>query len=408
MKTLKATNKNTLYTEYLVIFLLAMDFFHASNIILVLLLVYGLVKIYLKNKTIIINLELLFLVFYSFFYFLIFSLTSSGLITNLVYYLIGPVGIYIIGQELITNFKDRNRQLMIVLLLVGLGYFIHGALNMYTNINSINFEYSTEIIIDFWSNTGVLRTLQGVYFTILTSLLFVVLFVRDKDIKLYWRFLIVIATIFSIWSTLLLGNRTLIFIAGITFICSGLIYIGLTKKKFTSLLKILLVCLLLFVLINFDIGSIKTFILDSKLFTRFDDKSTGMLDSSRWEYYGVFLNTFYQYPFGVNLAGDDILSFPYMHNVWLDIYIQVGLIPSILFIFFTLSSVRNVTKIMGNANASITVKISISAVLIGLLTNFMVEPIINANIYYFLTFCLLAGVVKSYLNVEKNGKKNEG
>jgi hypothetical protein len=391
------TRTNTLKIEYLLLFLLAMDFLGASNILVMVLLVYIFFKMLVKNKSIIIDVGLIALVFFSISYFTIYSVSNSRIAVNIIYYVVGPIGLYIVGQQFITKPNKSNSQLMTVILVIGFGYFIHGALNMYLNVSSNHLIYGTEILIDVWSNSPVLRTLQGIYFTIISSLLFVALFVKEQNTNVYWRILTAIASLFSILSSFILGNRTLIAIVIITFICSGLMYMLLTNKKSSLFNRIVLLCAVLVIIIIMDVGGVKNFILESRLLSRFAENRS-VYDSSRWEFYGVFFKTFYQYPFGINLAGKDVLSFPYMHNAWLDVYIQAGIIPFTFFIVYTLNIFYSLRRLIRSNYATIAVKLTVFSVYIGILTNFMVEPILIANIYYFMTLCLLTGMVKSFIH----------
>lgn len=96
--------------------------------------------------------------------------------------------------------------------------------------------------------------------------------------------------------------------------------------------------------------------------------------------------------------GSPDLPFSWFHNLWLDLYNQGGLLPFLLFSLFTLRELRHSSEFFlhkrpssGNAPPSWR-RIYSPA----LWLNAMVEPVMEANVYVFLSMLLFLGAMRGY------------
>ena len=387
--------------ESVLLFLFALDFFNNSGYIFIILLFYVLFKYLIYQKRLLLTNEFIIAILFAFSYFIMYSINFSLTFKSIVYYLIGPIGSYIIGRSLITNL-DLDKSLYKTMMIIIVGLFIHGSLNMYIKISSGLLRYPSEYLIDFWRDEPISRTLQGLFLTPISGVLFASIFAKDRICSKYTRGLLIFCGLFSLWSTFMIANRTLIIISLILYIISIICFIYESKQKLTgSLLKVIFFCTALMLIFIFDAFSVRTFILNSPLLSRLNNLEMTMLETNRYERYIAFLRNFIYYPFGARKMPIYGGNSAYVHNVWFDIYVDVGIIPFLFFIIYTIlmfKTFKNFFKI----SRSVFLKYFVFAIYGAFIMVFLAEPVIEANTYFIMMFFLINGSVSEYVFRKRN------
>lgn len=89
----------------------------------------------------------------------------------------------------------------------------------------------------------------------------------------------------------------------------------------------------------------------------------------------------------------DLAGNPFVHNLWLDVAWDAGLIPFILLLMFHASHIKNIKTVFQSRNMETQI-IFIFCIGISFFTNFMQEPTMAASALYFAASCFFLGVVQ--------------
>lgn len=327
-----------------------------------------------------------FCILYTIFQFFYQFITIKTCITYLTY----PLILYIFGLLIINKIKNEI-QLIDYLYAVILGFSLLGIYTVYHSVpifgmpNSLNIRYGTIL----WAEDLALSaTVVGIYLSLgiaLIGLLFVKTDIYSKAIN-------TVISLLSLYSSILLANRTGLIIAFLSII--GIYVIQLKLSTITKKIKITLFLLFEFLVLvclyNMNIFNIKTFWLESNAFYRFTNMS--LINDPRLTAWIESLTGIFIKPLGGKQAQ---LSLNYAHNLWLDVGWTTGLLPFLTLVIFTLMTLKDYIKMLRNIKISLYLKCFISSMLIAFLFIFMVEPVIEANILFFCAFCFLSGILRS-------------
>ena len=332
-------------------------------------------------------------------YGVIFSIHFEMGITEFILYFIGPWSAYILGKVYIKTSRLKN-SFIIFITILSLGMYLHGILNVIAYVRSeyiLLYQYYRQSV-DFWRNELVNVKTTEMLFTFATGISLGVVFTTYKAV---YKIIASLIIAFSIFVTIFFANRTLMIIFFVILLWRGICWF-LDKKvpnknKIIASIIILTVLLLLFVLISLNIGGLGDSFYTIKIVQRFfsDDEYT------RFDVWDLFIKDFrfVEHPFGGNKLVENE-EFGYLHNMWLDVYNIVGAIPMILLIVFTIAVVIkffNFRKITRNSDQN-NIYIIFQSLILAVFMNMMVEPIIEANPYYFLISIMFFGAMDSYMN----------
>ncbi|MGM0792397.1 MAG: hypothetical protein ACQEUD_20050 [Bacillota bacterium] len=377
-----------------VIFLFSINLLNKTNYIFLALLFVGLLIVDYRKLRFKFTLDFIILSLFSLSYYIIFINYNETGINTMLFYLIGPVAAFFIGYFIVE--RESNFILKTFLVII-LGNFLYGSLNMITYFNTFGFNSVERYVPDFWSGHEIGATLQGTYFTLVSSLLFFSFLLIKKRNKKVLSITIFFGTIFSIYSSLILGNRTLILVTVLVFGVNIIVFLILNKSNTLRNLKIfiflMLFILILFVIYSNNIIGIRDFILNSQLNNRLDE-GVSLADDPRLIAYNKAISQILTYPFGGYQM--DIGGVSYVHNLWLDVSYATGIIPFFLLLLFSIKSILNLMYIIKNNSEDILFKVFVISIFLGYLLNFMVEPILEGVPYMFLSFCLLAGMLRKH------------
>lgn len=333
------------------------------------------------------NSSYIFLELWGISYYLMWLLDGNSLITGIIYYIIGP---FIIGKccermisenstnDIKTNFNN-------LLIIVSLGFFIHGAIDTIYSIFNNVFIYNSELVYDVITGGKINRTIVGMYLTPIVCVAVPILFLGKNYIERKLRVLVTICAITAVLLSIYLGNRTLLIITVLeVFFCY---LFGLrTKVKKRNFILIPTVGIALgSILWSENFADIQNYFAESFLMSRITNNQLGI---SRIDIYKQVLTNLDDYIFGwISAGGTDVgISLSYAHNLWIDCLIYAGIVPFIFLILYTVSILKSTFRLFKSIDSALTQTITVCFVF-GLMLNWCVEPILYADPYYFAVIC---------------------
>lgn len=321
-------------------------------------------------------------------------------ITSAVYFLIGPMCLYLYADQMVT--PDTNEQDIVKLcLIIATGYFLHGILSILVSIRLGAFQINAERVLDFWTHEKHPRTLTGMYITLIFLCGVPTVLFLGNYIKKTMRLLIMTSCCVSIIASIYVGNRSLLVIATVTvFLCLAQ-GIMISKKKGSIIVISLFLVMLALIMIQMDAFGLLEFVQNSFLAKR---ENTG-LSSSRWRVYSDVAKNIWAYRFGfLSTQGSSGISLSYAHNLWLDVLIFSGYIPFVLLVIFTLKVIAVAIR-MQRRQVTVGYRIFVLCTTAGILLNWAVEPVLSANPYYFMQCCCMFALFEKHERILKHSRK---
>lgn len=374
------------------LFLFSVGIFNLPGQIFFALTVYFFVQ---KSKIIVVEKQDMILLFFSAAYFIIYTFDFGFAGKSLIIYLWGPWAAYLFGKWfVISNNGERGFQVMTKTLTYG--FLLHGVLNLFAYLRSDYYaQYAYQrVSVDFWRGDMVSVISTGLMFTFAVALSTATLFSPCSFRKRIMALGILLVSIFEVS---FFAYRTMIYIALI------LIAFNLIRWLYDASVRIrgksffiglaLLFSLAILAIVFLNAFGIKDKLLSIKIVKRllYDERSSRFKTWSSYLLSGDWL----RYPFGGQKS-----KFAYhgdwVHNLWLDILNKVGLIPFVIAVIFTITSIWSVhdtaarMKGMGRSLLSNQIaNLGMGAMLIC-----MPEPVIDANPYFFFAILMLLGGIK--------------
>lgn len=294
--------------------------------------------------------------------------------------------------------RDGEERLKKCILFIGFGGFIHGALNIITNLN-VNFltvegrQYN-DIYGGYLSGT-----LQSLFFVVVCSLL--LYFVTEKEHK--WLKIAGIASVFiALYGSVTNASRTLIFLTIIVFFVGVLIYQYEKTSFLTAMARttalLVTIALIAALIIWLDLFHVQEWFANSSLGRRtllFQNSGASIAQNDRWIYASDILKLLPS-----NLLGG--MNYPhYAHNLWVDVAKDAGIVPFLGYIAFALLSIRNGFRVLTNQEMKARDKVFLVTVLSGLFMVFFTEPVMQGSPITFTIFCFVVGGVSSITQLQK-------
>ena len=382
------------------LFCFAISLFNLAGYIFIVMSLITL--LFFANKVSFSKIELLLILFsiaYSYFHYIHFGLSIS----DVVLLLIGPTCAFTIGRVYIRKSTMSNALVLFVLVL-SFGMYCHGMLNILAYYRSSYIDYYDYYrhSVDFWRGELVNVKTTEMLFTFATGIALGVVF-TNYPIK--YRIASAGVIIASLGVSAFLANRTLIIIIAAVLVWRAIWWMANKKVSFTlkmaTVLMLLCCVVLLAYLINSNAFGFRDYFYSLKITKRFlSDNETGRFNI----WYSFFEKLrFLKSPFG---GGDlvRVIGEEYFHNMWLDVYNISGCIPFAFLVCLTMVLFREffsfsrILKRTGQYNLNIVFQ----SLMIAVLMNMMVEPIIEANPYYFLIIIMFSGAMNEYKKKMEN------
>lgn len=316
-------------------------------------------------------------------------------VKSLIIYLWGPWAAYLFGKWFVlSDNSDRSFQEMTNTLTFG--FFLHGVLNLLAYLKSDYYaQYAYQrVSVDFWRGDMVSVISTGFMFTfavaLSTSILFSHCGVRKKLIALA-------VLLMSTFEASFFAYRTMIFIVLILVAFNLLRWLHDSSVRISR--KALLIGLAalffvaIFAIVFLNAFGIQDELLSLKIVRRllYGDKSSRF---KTWTSY-LFSGDWLRYPFG-GQKSEFAYHGEWVHNLWLDILNKVGLIPFVIAVIFTITSIRSAYGAavrMKKANHNLLSN-QIASLGLGALLICMPEPVVDANPYFFFAILMLLGGIK--------------
>ena len=377
-----------------VLFCFAISIFNLAGyifaVIVVLLFFFKATSISISHTDFIV---FLFSIGYTVFLFLHYGLT----VNDIILFLIGPLSAYILGKAYIKTSKS-DYSLMIFITVLSIGMYFHGLLNVVAYLRSdysAYYEYYRQSV-DFWRDELVNVKTTEMLYTFATGLGMGVLFSKSK---LLYKMISTIIVIISVGVAAFLANRTLILVFIALAVWRTLVLLLNHKIRFETKLAVVFGILFLgvvavYIVVNNKYG-VRDFIFSLKIVERFTSNS----ELTRFEVWGLFFDEmrFLDYPFGGKFLtiGSE---FGYLHNMWLDVYNVAGIIPFLFLIVLSgkfILEYFDFSRVMKKYEKD-DENIILQTLMLSTLMNMMVEPIVEANPYYFLIVLMFMGAMNEY------------
>lgn len=392
-------------TEYLwltVLFFFSVSFLNKGGYILAAMIVFYLT---IKLRDMEFVLPGIYLLLFSVLYFLMYWYYWGGDADTVFNYLIAPWGAYLCG-EIFLKSSDHPRALSVVVAVLVGGLFLHGLLNLMFGTPVLR-DVAGRLAYDFWQKKFISVTVSAMYFSMGMGVGAGLLFAGGRPwSRLLGGFLLGIALLNAINT----AHRTTVAIVAVLLGYNLLAYFlskNVEKQNKQRVAVVLLVCLAITVLaFHFDVGGMYTSLQEEELYRRivYSENSDS---AGRLPIWTSFLENCHLAIFG----GE---AFPlrygnkWVHNLWMDAFYKVGFFPFLMLVCATVCIVRqfwayrSFCKKTGR-NREYTVMANLH---IAVLMNCMVEPVIDANPYYLISYLMIAGGISGFLS--KQAAKENG
>lgn len=364
---------------FVLLFLFAIGCLNLSGHIIAAVLMFHLITTYRSQYAF--DVRAFMLLFFSSSYFLNYSMFGDIGIKEIITYLIAPLGCYLFGQNFVL-YSNKDQSLDRMLLVLAIGFYLHGILNFYEYIQIYGIENigRTEfrVAFDFWRKEIIAVTSCSLYYVPLMSIALGYLFYGKKKLEKTLSFIIIAIGLFA---NVAYANRTIIYLIALLVIIRLFYLISKRKVNF----KIASICLLGIVIISYglytDVFDIRTQILNLNIAQRLVGDDVGRI--SVW--INFFESDWWRYPFG---GKNGNLAYGYAHNLWIDTLHTVGFAPFIFLLIFTIFSFDTVKRFYQNSRIDKRVYVYLIG---GMAISCGVEPIIESNPYYFLMLLMIIG-----------------
>ncbi|MED4691861.1 hypothetical protein [Peribacillus frigoritolerans] len=192
----------------------------------------------------------------------------------------------------------------------------------------------------------------------------------------------------SLFTTLQLGNRTGLVIVIISIFMVLFLTDKMGMKKIISILSLMLFLLIVNFLYKQNFWGLKFVWENSYMHSRFT--SSNLEEDPRFTAWKSAFWGLFEHPFG---GRETEIAIGYAHNLWLDIGYDVGVLPLLILLVFTLISLKSVILFIKFGHP-VFLKGLIIALYTSFIITFFVEPILQGLIIYFTFFCFIVGAVQ--------------
>lgn len=396
---MEKTNSSANHLVAILFFLMGLNFLNYFYYIAILTFVYVFLFSKHSQSDNWLNLNsilgLFFCVFYSIFY------TSDQVegintIIKIFSYFLG----YLTGRMVI-KINEEESQISAYIIIFAIGTALLGTLTIFKNIQAYGIFGFERIMPGFWTDDLYGATAQSSLFLILSGISVYVLYVIRQ--KFLLKLLVVLGILLLLLNAFLNASRTALIYPIVSFSFSYILYTFYFSKKNTrKFITIIIVIVLSFFLYSYNILGIKSLIDEMPLFVRLNaEYNNSIIRDSRLGSYSFFIQHMFEYPFGGLNTINPIL---YMHNLWLDVYAVSGILAFVFSILFSGGILLNIIKILRLPEVSEGFKVLTIGTFLAFVLLFMTEPVLLANPWFFIIFCIVGGMTDKYyenLNMTK-------
>lgn len=281
---------------------------------------------------------------------------------------------------------DSVYKFMVIILC---GFFAHSLLNLgsYLKAGGLDFNVNYRWASEFWRGGAEISViLNSLYSAPMAYFCTGILITQNSKWK---KVLAALCLGIIVFAMMLYQNRTTILVIAI------LVIIAIIRSWKNGLrISTLLICIGAVVALiatwSFNLFGVRSFVEGTTLYYRLSSTS----DADRFQIWWSFIkgNPILS-PFG----GRKIalyLDKPYVHNMWLDTWWRVGIVPFICLVYITWDSFKVMHDYAIVEQKKRNKVIVINWMLLGLMINFLVEPVLEANPFIFYIPLLIVGAAR--------------
>jgi hypothetical protein len=301
-------------------------------------------------------------------------------------------GAYALGFSLTCGEgKDIDRTVPMVLLLMITGFLTFSFLSVYSFLHTSDLiEIAERNAPSFWDGSEINAPGLGANASLGMCLLPVVFFGGTENRR--WSFYILTAVIIAmflagIYVNVILQNRAPFIATAVSLFLGALVYVYSNRKNPSGIMKKIALTGLLAAIIAYYL-TVSVDLTQFTIFFRFTEVS---LASGRLDAWNSLLSSLHHSLLGGRVVrlGEDL---EYVHNLWLDVIWDAGVISVVSLLAFHLKHVACFKSILKSE-----LPLSVILLIVGLGTsffvNFMQEPTMSASVPYFAASCFFLGLV---------------
>ena len=373
--------------QLLLLFLISLNF---GNLYFYLIFATFFLCVFVNFRHVKIDIIFVVLVLFSISYILFFppSRTSvTSILKQFVYPMCYLIGFNLFGDKKLNNWKNINfdDQIKVSIFVTSFGMLFHYILNAITNYGS-----AFRNTVDFWTGDVLAATGQALL-AVMAMSVFSVWLVGECSMGRKLLSLFGLTAIFTY--NFILAGRTLLAL-GVIIIGVALLYSNkhthIIGRSRNYIFLIIIFIGLLFLFIN-NVWGIRNWILGSNLTTRFE--SQNVLEDVRFARKLAYITRVMEFPLGGGELRKSVGA--YAHELYLDVYSDVGIFGYIFVIIVVVVCAVNVIKLIRTELLSIETRCLLLCVFLGINIVFLLEPILQGTVWLFCVLCFLSGIVQS-------------
>ena len=339
--------------------------------------------------------------------------------------------IYLLGHYTFLIFKQKDNELRIIMpvIFIALGFTAYFfSLTILESIETKSFLIHSRKLTSSVTNDSIRSTVIAIYSSMGIALLPLGAKLLRLPNKTKLNYLLILTILFmgstALISSIMLSNRSTFYLLIITFLLFTfyILYLYYLKNKISWIKCILSMSLLFIAIYLLLFHTDLTFLNQFKIpiFQRFAKNNLGDTRLDLWLTACEHLSTNFwggkTYPLLVNkltpprlhlfeslMNSTGILNpnyyqmfytrpqtylFPFIHNLWLDIHYETGILPFFLIVTFHLAHLKSLLLLILNTKRQI-----IAITVLGIVTitsfYFMIEPVMTASYKFFIASCFL-------------------
>lgn len=319
---------------------------------------------------------------------------------TVLYYLVFPCTLYLIGLLVFDSVGDSDSVVKVLLLFFG-GFFLVELVNIVYSWHIGLFSRSTEYVLSFWTGRHHARTLSGMYMTPAALISMACLLHGRQNFSKWSKILQGGCLVSGVLLTAYLGNRTMILLILLVLVLE-MLRSRKNKTWFRSFFAIILIGIILAVLYAYDIFGLRSMLGETYFFSRIQNGA--LLKSGRWSVYKDWINNLGPYFWGKGLRHTLGIELSYAHNIWIDTYLNVGFFPFLMLVWYTLGLLKN--YFITRRHADDFERSLYFILVVGILINWGLEPVLEADPYYFSCCCGAFALLEGRLRMMRK-KENQ-
>lgn len=306
------------------------------------------------------------------------------LLSTFVNRYLAPTILFLYGYAMAMEKYARFQRNLVI---IAFGTFLHGILNIITNIGVDVLSRVGRTYMDIGGEL-IAATLQNLLFVMPAGLLFyfVVCYNEYKPVKVMGC----IMGVTGVFGSILNASRTVILLTGLLFFFALAVYLYCENEYMdTAVLKLIGTITILItvavVIFGLNLFDIQGRLANSALGQRTEKIDNDVSSNSRWKYAGEILQLL---PF--HLMGN--IPYPhYAHNLFVDAAKEAGVIPFVSYILLVWATAKKVFWLIKSSLFSSEEKVVLAPVTMGLIFVFFTEPILEGAPQYLALFTYIAG-----------------